>query len=212
MPGAVGKGGRERIVPWDRAFFECAAYVRTERPPGCPTPECVVVLLGPTSSAPQRGRAGKAVSDAQSSPASPTIPRPPTGALEVVSGTALIPPLMSGVRMTSWPSPLPFLSLTTTMASVDSRRMLESDGFTVAEASTGAEATEVVSLVRPRLVLLDIQLPDSNGFEVARRLAAQDHPAIIVLTSTREASDYGSQIAQSAAVASCRRSSCQVPH
>jgi integrase/recombinase XerC len=45
----VGKGGRERVVPVDRAFFaELAAYLRTERPKGCPTPECFVVLRGPT--------------------------------------------------------------------------------------------------------------------------------------------------------------------
>src|SRR5215207_8996859 len=46
----VGKGGRERIVPVDRVFFtELAAYLREERPPGCGTPECFVVLRGPTS-------------------------------------------------------------------------------------------------------------------------------------------------------------------
>lgn len=46
----VGKGGRERVVPVDRAFFaEVAAYLRSERPPGCPTPECFVVLRGPTA-------------------------------------------------------------------------------------------------------------------------------------------------------------------
>lgn len=45
----LGKGGRERIVPVDRAFFaECAAYLREERPAGCATPECFVVLRGPT--------------------------------------------------------------------------------------------------------------------------------------------------------------------
>lgn len=44
-----GKGGRERIVPVDRVFFvECASYLREERPAGCPTPECFVVLRGPT--------------------------------------------------------------------------------------------------------------------------------------------------------------------
>ncbi|MEA2825719.1 MAG: integrase/recombinase XerC [Actinomycetota bacterium] len=49
----VGKGGKERVVPVDRVFFaECAAYVRAERPPGCRSPECFVVLRGPT-----RGRA-----------------------------------------------------------------------------------------------------------------------------------------------------------
>jgi site-specific recombinase XerD len=45
----VGKGSRERVVPIDRPFFsELAAYLRTERPVGCPTPECFVVLRGPT--------------------------------------------------------------------------------------------------------------------------------------------------------------------
>lgn len=45
----MGKGGRERVVPVDSAFFsELAAYLRTERPPGCRTPECFVVLRGPT--------------------------------------------------------------------------------------------------------------------------------------------------------------------
>ena len=46
----LGKGSRERVVPVDPAFFsECAAYVRTERPRGCSTPECFVVLRGPTT-------------------------------------------------------------------------------------------------------------------------------------------------------------------
>jgi site-specific recombinase XerD len=46
----IGKGGRERTVPVDGAFFgEVAAYLRLERPPGVKTPECFVVLHGPTS-------------------------------------------------------------------------------------------------------------------------------------------------------------------
>jgi integrase/recombinase XerC len=48
-----GKGNRERTVPVDRTFFtELAAYLRVERPPSLQTPECFVVLHGPT-----RGRA-----------------------------------------------------------------------------------------------------------------------------------------------------------
>lgn len=46
----VGKGGRERTVPVDRTFFaQLAAYLRVERPAGLKTPECFVVLHGPTA-------------------------------------------------------------------------------------------------------------------------------------------------------------------
>jgi CheY-like chemotaxis protein len=91
------------------------------------------------------------------------------------------------------------------------RGPLEAAGFTVAEAATGAEATEAARTVRPGLVLLDIQLPDFDGFEVARRLAAD--PAggsapVVMLTSTREASDYGGRIAASRPPGSCPRISC----
>ena len=79
------------------------------------------------------------------------------------------------------------------------RRMLEAAGFTVAEAATGAEATEAARTVRPGLVLLDIQLPDFDGFEVARRLAALAGGPVVVLTSTREARDYGGRITSSPA-------------
>src|SRR3984957_19927230 len=79
------------------------------------------------------------------------------------------------------------------------RAMLEMAGFTVAEAASGTEATQAAAIIRPRLVLLDIQLPDFDGFEVARRLAAQEDQPVIVLTSTREASDYGGQVAASPA-------------
>jgi integrase/recombinase XerC len=48
-----GKGGRERVVPVDRAFFtELGAYLREERPAGCATPQCFVVLRGPTAGGP----------------------------------------------------------------------------------------------------------------------------------------------------------------
>jgi integrase/recombinase XerC len=49
----IGKGGRERTVPVDAAFFaELTAYLRHERPPRLSTPECFVVLRGPTTGAP----------------------------------------------------------------------------------------------------------------------------------------------------------------
>lgn len=49
----IGKGNKERHVPVDAAFFtELAAYLRWERPPGLATPQCFVVLRGPTTGAP----------------------------------------------------------------------------------------------------------------------------------------------------------------
>jgi CheY-like chemotaxis protein len=71
------------------------------------------------------------------------------------------------------------------------RRLLEAAGFKVIEATTGAEAVAVARGSRPDLVLLDVQLPDLDGFEVAELLAAQEPPPVVVLTSTREESDYG---------------------
>ncbi len=49
----LGKGGRERIVPVDAAFFaEVTAYLHLERPPGLSTPECFVILRGPGAGRP----------------------------------------------------------------------------------------------------------------------------------------------------------------
>jgi CheY-like chemotaxis protein len=79
------------------------------------------------------------------------------------------------------------------------RKILEAAGFTVAEAANGEAAAHTASLIRPDLVLLDIQLPDVDGFEVARRLCAQEHCPVVVLTSSREASDYGGLVAASPA-------------
>ncbi|WP_231914100.1 tyrosine-type recombinase/integrase [Rhodococcus sp. LB1] len=45
----LGKGSKERVVPVDAVFFtELSACLRLERPPGLVTPECFVVLRGPT--------------------------------------------------------------------------------------------------------------------------------------------------------------------
>ena len=48
------------------------------------------------------------------------------------------------------------------------RVLLESDGFdVVGEAQDGAEAIEAARRLRPEVVLLDVQLPDMDGFDVA---------------------------------------------
>ena len=78
------------------------------------------------------------------------------------------------------------------------RVMLEEGGFTVvSEAADGGSGFDAARRLRPEVVLLDVQLPGMDGFEVARRLCAEQAPSAIVLTSTREASDYGDRVARS---------------
>jgi DNA-binding NarL/FixJ family response regulator len=48
--------------------------------------------------------------------------------------------------------------------------------------------------LRPDVVLLDVQLPDHDGFWVADELNAAKNPADVVLVSSREAADYGSRL------------------
>jgi DNA-binding NarL/FixJ family response regulator len=81
------------------------------------------------------------------------------------------------------------------------RDLLESEGFEViGEAEDGASAIEAATSVRPDLVLLDVQLPDISGFEVVERLRGDDLPSAVVLTSSRDASSYGDQVASSGAI------------
>ena len=81
------------------------------------------------------------------------------------------------------------------------RALLEAEGFeVVGEAETGIAGLRAAGELRPDLVLLDVQLPDFDGFEVAARLTSAngDSPAV-VLTSSRDASDFGPLVAESAA-------------
>jgi DNA-binding NarL/FixJ family response regulator len=75
------------------------------------------------------------------------------------------------------------------------RELLESAGYVVTgEAADAEEALAAVVDDRPDAVLLDVQLPDRDGFAVATALVALDGPAV-VLISSREADDYGRRIA-----------------
>lgn len=80
------------------------------------------------------------------------------------------------------------------------RHLLEAEGFVVVgEAANGYDALELVGELSPNLVLLDIQLPDIDGFMVAKELQKRGENAAIVLTSSRDAGDYGACIAESGA-------------
>jgi signal transduction histidine kinase/CheY-like chemotaxis protein len=75
------------------------------------------------------------------------------------------------------------------------RALLEEEGArVVGEAAGGAEALELLARVTTDVVLLDVLLPDVDGFEVADRIAALPHPPAVVLTSTRDADAYGDRI------------------
>jgi DNA-binding NarL/FixJ family response regulator len=80
------------------------------------------------------------------------------------------------------------------------RALLEVDGFeVVGEAADGESALAAARAMRPEVILLDIQLPDMDGFEVVERLMANGTPPAIVLTSTRDLSEYGTLVDRSGA-------------
>ena len=75
------------------------------------------------------------------------------------------------------------------------RALLDAEGFAVVgDAADGAAAIAAVARLRPDVVLLDVQLPDVDGFAVAERLAAGASPPRVVLISSREAAAYGPRI------------------
>jgi DNA-binding NarL/FixJ family response regulator len=73
--------------------------------------------------------------------------------------------------------------------------LLDAEGWdVVGEAADAAEALRAVRELRPELVLLDIQLPDRDGFAVAEELARDPSPPVVVLMSSRQAADYGARL------------------
>lgn len=75
------------------------------------------------------------------------------------------------------------------------RDVLEADGFVViGQAVDGTSGLAAARSLRPDYVLLDIGLPDVGGFEVARTLAIDGPPPLVVLTSSRDARAYGRRL------------------
>ena len=79
-------------------------------------------------------------------------------------------------------------------------QVLDTDCFVViATAATGASGVQLAREHAPDLVIVDVQLPDIDGFDVAEQLTGLDLPLEVILTSGLDSSDLGTLVADSAA-------------
>jgi DNA-binding NarL/FixJ family response regulator len=77
------------------------------------------------------------------------------------------------------------------------RALLQAAGFeVVGDAVDGESALRAARELRPEIVLLDVQLPDLDGFAVAERLAADPASPAIVLTSSRSIASFRWRLAE----------------
>jgi DNA-binding NarL/FixJ family response regulator len=78
--------------------------------------------------------------------------------------------------------------------------VLDTDRYVViAGAETGARGVQLAREHKPDLVIVDVQLPDTDGFDVAEQLAGLDLPLEVILTSGLHLSDLGTLVADSSA-------------
>jgi CheY-like chemotaxis protein len=81
------------------------------------------------------------------------------------------------------------------------RQLLERAGFVVvAEAGDGGEGLLAAREHTPGLAIVDVQLPDLDGFELAEQLAALEPAPDVILTSSLDGSDFGALVAGSPAL------------
>ena len=80
------------------------------------------------------------------------------------------------------------------------RLLLERAGYSVVgEAADGNGALVAAAELRPDIVLLDVQLPDIDGFGVATRLTGGEDAPTVILTSSRDGADFGTLVERSGA-------------
>jgi DNA-binding NarL/FixJ family response regulator len=81
------------------------------------------------------------------------------------------------------------------------RQLLELAGFAViAEAESGAAGVEEARTHSPDVAIVDVQLPDFDGFEGAERLSELDVPPRVILISSLDGADFGALVAGSPAL------------
>jgi DNA-binding NarL/FixJ family response regulator len=89
---------------------------------------------------------------------------------------------------------------------LEARQLLEAEGFTViGEAADGEAGLLLATTERPDVLLLDIGLPDIDGFAVADRLAALHPPVSVILTSSRDESVYGARTREATSLGFLRK-------
>jgi DNA-binding NarL/FixJ family response regulator len=80
------------------------------------------------------------------------------------------------------------------------RMLLQAEGFEiVGEAEDGASALAAIADLQPDIVLLDVQLPDMDGFDVAALVTSTGAGPAVVLVSSRDGSDFGTLVRSSGA-------------
>ena len=78
--------------------------------------------------------------------------------------------------------------------------MLEAEGFEViGEAADGKSGLEAAQRLQPDVVLLDVALPDIDGFDVAARLTRTGNGPAVILVSSRDSADFGPLVTRSGA-------------
>jgi DNA-binding NarL/FixJ family response regulator len=80
------------------------------------------------------------------------------------------------------------------------RRLLEFEGYcVVGEAADSASGLEAARELKPELVLVDVHLPDADGFQLTSWLAALSDPPAVVLTSSRDGAELAACVSESGA-------------